>query len=175
MTIIQIFKEFLNKKGPFISFSRTKNQSVVTYKNVVILTSIIFFTIVFFIISNFINERNIENKNNLISVKNSKEFSNLTNFLISKISSPYKEIKYTIKNNDTIEKILKKNNINIEDINSISTKLKKNKLSNIYSGRELSLVLKKLSDGTNTLVSLNFPISNTNSVEVRRYQDKFIV
>ena len=35
-------------------------------------------------------------------------FSNLTNFLISKINSPYEEIKYIIKNNDTVEKILKK-------------------------------------------------------------------
>ena len=175
MTIIQIFKEFLNKKGPFISFSKTKNQSVVTYKNVVFLTSIIFFTIVFFIISNFINERNIENKNNLTSVKNSKEFSNLTNFLISKISSPYEEIKYTIKNNDTIEKILKKNNINFEDISNISTKLKLKKLSNIYSGRELTLILKKQSQGSNTVVNLLFPISNTSSVEVRKFQNDFII
>ena len=175
MTIIQIFKEFLNKKGPFISFSKTKNQSVVTNKNVVFLTSIILFTIVFFIISNFINERNIENKNNLISVKNSKEFSNLTNFLISKISSPYEEIKYTIKNNDTIEKILKKNNINFEDISNISTKLKLKKLSNIYSGRELTLILKKQSQGSNTVVNLLFPISNTSSVEVRKFQDDFII
>ena len=175
MTIIQIFKEFLNKKGSFISFSKTKNQSVVTYKNVVFLTSIILFTIVFFIISNFINERNIENKNNLTSVKNSKEFSNLTNFLISKISSPYEEIKYTIKNNDTIEKILKKNNINFEDISNISTKLKLKKLSNIYSGRELTLILKKQSQGSNTVVNLLFPISNTSSVEVRKFQDDFII
>ena len=175
MTIIQIFKEFLNKKGPFISFSKTKNQSVVTNKNVVFLTSIILFTIVFFIISNFINERNIENKNNLTSVKNSKEFSNLTNFLISKISSPYEEIKYTIKNNDTIEKILKKNNINFEDISNISTKLKLKKLSNIYSGRELTLILKKQSQGSNTVVNLLFPISNTSSVEVRKFQDDFII
>ena len=175
MTIIQIFKEFLNKKGPFISFSKTKNQSVVTNKNVVFLTSIILFTIVFFIISNFINERNIENKNNLTSVKNSKEFSNLTNFLISKISSPYEEIKYTIKNNDTIEKILKKNDINFEDISNISTKLKLKKLSNIYSGRELTLILKKQSQGSNTVVNLLFPISNTSSVEVRKFQDDFII
>ena len=175
MTIIQIFKEFLNKKGTFISFSKTKNQSVVTNKNVVFLTSIILFTIVFFIISNFINYRNIENKNNLTSVKNSKEFSNLTNFLISKISSPYEEIKYTIKNNDTIEKILKKNDINFEDISNISTKLKLKKLSNIYSGRELTLILKKQSQGSNTVVNLLFPISNTSSVEVRKFQDDFII
>ena len=38
----------------------------------------------------------------------SKEFSNFTSFLVSKINSPYKEIDYVINNNDTVEKILKK-------------------------------------------------------------------
>ena len=158
-----------------MSFSKKSNPNVINYKNVVFLTSAIFFTLVFFIIFNFISDRNIENKNNLTSVTNSKEFSNFTNFLVSRISSPYEEIKYTIKNNDTIEKILKKNNIDIEDINNISIKLKQNKLSNIFSGRELSLILKKQSQGSNTVVNLLFPISNTSSVEVRKFQDDFII
>ena len=175
MTIIQILREFSKKKGSLMSFSKKSNPNVINYKNVVFLTSAIFFTLVFFIIFNFISDRNIENKNNLTSVTNSKEFSNFTNFLVSRISSPYEEIKYTIKNNDTIEKILKKNNINIEDINNISIKLKQNKLSNIYSGRELSLILKKQSQGSNTVVNLLFPISNTSSVEVRKFQDDFII
>ncbi len=175
MTIIQILREFLKKKGFLISFSKRNNPNVVNYKNVVFLTSAIFFTIVFFITSKYISDRNIVNKNNLTSVTNSKEFSNFTNFLFSRISSPYEEIKYTIKNNDTIEKILKKNNINIEDINNISVKLKQNKLSNIYSGRELSLILKKQSQGSNTVVNLLFPISNTSSVEVRKFQDDFVI
>ena len=174
MTIIQILREFSKKKGSLMSFSKKSNPNVINYKNVVFLTSAIFFTLVF-IIFNFISDRNIENKNNLTSVTNSKEFSNFTNFLVSRISSPYEEIKYTIKNNDTIEKILKKNNINIEDINNISIKLKQNKLSNIFSGRELSLILKKQSQGSNTVVNLLFPISNTSSVEVRKFQDDFII
>ena len=175
MTIIQILREFSKKKGSLMSFSKKSNPNVINYKNVVFLTSAIFFTLVFFIIFNFISDRNIENKNNLTSVTNSKEFSNFTNFLVSRISSPYEEIKYTIKNNDTIEKILKKNNIDIEDINNISIKLKQNKLSNIFSGRELSLILKKQSQGSNTVVNLLFPISNTSSVEVRKFQDDFII
>ena len=41
-------------------------------------------------------------------------FSNLSNFLISKINSPYKEINYQIKSNDTVEKILKKFNVKMK-------------------------------------------------------------
>ena len=72
----------------------------------------------------------------------SKEFSNLTGYFISKINSPYKEIEYVIQNNDSIEKILRKININVNDIKIISNNLKQKKLTNIYSGRTLSLVLK---------------------------------
>ena len=38
---------------------------------------------------------------------------------------------------------------------SLSTKLKMKKLSNIYSGRKLSLILKKSEDSTNTVVYCN--------------------
>ena len=71
------------------------------------------------------------------------DFSNLTNYLISKITSPYEEVEYVIKNNDTVEKILKKFNINNQDIKKISSKLKEENLANIYSGRKLSLITKK--------------------------------
>ena len=74
----------------------------------------------------------------------SEEFKNLGDYFISKINSPYEEIKYLIQNNDSIEKILKKLKINSNDIKVISNNLKQKKLTNIYAGRTLSLVLKKL-------------------------------
>ena len=67
-------------------------------------------------------------------------FQILLDFLISKINSPYKEINYIIKNNDTVEKILKTYKIRKKDIKIITVKLKEQKLSNIYSGRNLSLL-----------------------------------
>ena len=82
----------------------------------------------------------------------SKSFSNLTQFLLSKLNVPYVEVNYQIKNNDTIEKILKKNQINEKDIKDISQQLKRKKLSNIYSGRKLKLIYKK--------VVVNFKVTN---------------
>ena len=84
-------------------------------------------------------------------------------------------MEYVIKNNDTVEKILKKYEIRDEDIKKISLKLKEKKLANIYSGRKLSIVLKKLEDGSKTIVNFLYPINNTTSVEVRKSQDNFIV
>ena len=63
-----------------------------------------------------INKKNKENENNFKEITKTNDFLNLTNFLISKINSPYKEIDYIIKNNDTVEKILKKIQNKNEDI-----------------------------------------------------------
>ena len=53
--------------------------------------------------------------------------------------------------------------------------LKQKGLSNIYSGRELKLVLKKLNDGSNSLINLVFPINNKTFVEIRKTKEDFIV
>ena len=129
----------------------------------------------FILYSSLIDKKDIENKKNLKEITKSSEFSKLTNFFTAKIHSPYHEVKYKIKNNDSVEKILKNFNIRNQDIKNISFKLKQKKLSNIYSGRELTLIYKKLEDDSLTLVNLLYPINNTSSIEVRKTQDTFLV
>ena len=144
--------------------------------NLTILVSfIVFFSILFFIVTNLIAHKNKVNDNNFKEVLKTNEFLNLTNYFSSKINSPYEEIKYVIKNNDSIEKILKNYNIKNEDIKEISVKLKEKKLSNIYSGRKLSLIYKKLQNNTNTVVNLVYPVNNTSSIEIRKSQSNFII
>ena len=173
MTLNQIFDHF-----PKI-FKNFKNidikHKILNWRYFVYLFSIILFFGIFIIISNLINQKNKMESENLNSLVESKEFSNLTSYFISKINSPYKEIEYLIQNNDSIEKILKKLNINANDIKIISNNLKQKKLTNIYTGRTLSLVLKKLDDGSNAIVNLIYPVNNTLSIEIRKSDNKFIV
>ena len=140
-----------------------------------VLASIFFLMLILFFITSFTKQRNLENKNNLESITKSNEFSNLTDYFFSKINSPYKEESYVIKNNDTIEKILKSFNIRNIDIKKISINLRRKNLSSIYSGRKLSIIYKQLDDGSNSVINLLFPISNTNSIEVRKSQDNFFI
>ena len=175
MTIIQIFSDFFKKRLDIRVSIKTNKSKILSLNPIIFLTLIVIFSIVFFSINNLLTQKSIEKKNNIKTIAASNEFSKFTNFVISKLNSPYSEIKYLIKSNDSIEKILKKYQIKSEDINEISTKLKRKKLSNIYSGRELSMVLKKLDNETITVVNLNFPITNTSSVEVRKLQDTFTV
>ena len=133
------------------------------------------FTLSFFITFNLISKKNDKHFNNLEEITKNDDFSNLTKFFTSKINSPYQEIKYEIKKNDTVEKILKKFEVRNEDVKIISVKLKQKKLVNIYSGRKLSLVIKKLKDGSNTVVNLTYPINNTSSIEIRKSQKNFLI
>ena len=135
----------------------------------------VLFCLLFIIISNLIEKQNNKQTENLSSIVESKEFSSLSNYLISKINSPYKEIQYLIQNNDSIEKILKNFNINANDVKIIGKNLKEKKLSNIYTGRKLSIIIKKLDDGSNTVVNLTYPVSNTLNIEVRKSQNNFII
>ncbi len=158
-----------------MNIARFNDVKVKNYNLLIVLLASFGLLAFFIFYSNLIDKKDIENKNNLKEITKSSEFSKITNFLTAKINSPYNEVKYKIKNNDSVEKILKNFNIRNQDIKNISFKLKQKKLSKIYSGRELSLIYKKLEDGSYTVVNLLYPISNTNSIEVRKVQDIFLI
>ena len=175
MTIIQKISIYFKKKYNFLSKIEARSLSIKRFNPIIIFTFLIIFSSIFFISSNFINKKNQKNKDNLVEVTKSNEFSNFTNFLISKINSPYEEINYVIESNDTVEKILKRFKVRNTDIKKISLKLKEKKLANINTGRKLSLILKKLENGSNTIINFVYPINNTTSVEVRKSQNDFLI
>ena len=175
MTLIQKISTFLKKKNNFFLTLDLKALRIQKFNPLFIASFLVIFSSLFFVSSNFINKKNDENYDNLGEITKNSDFSNLTTFLIAKINSPYLEIDYEIKNNDTVEKILKKFQIRDKDIKNISIQLKQKKLTYIYSGRKLSLILKRLNDGSNTLVNLVYPINNTSSVEIRKVQNSFSI
>ena len=175
MTIIHYFNQFLKKiKRHELSF-RLNKFKILNLNSLILFSFLVFFSFLYLISSSLVSKRNINNQENLSTISKSNEFSRLTNFFAAKINSPYIETKYTIKKNDSIEKILKQFDIRSEEITEISLKLKQKKLSNIYSGRELNLIYKKLENQNNSVVSLLFPINNTSSIEVRKSKNEFIV
>jgi len=175
MTIIQKIAVFSRKKLNFNSLINFKNLLTQKFNPSILISFFIVFSVLFFVTSNLIQKNNNRDANRLKEIAENKEFTNLTNFLLSKINSPYEEVVYVIKNNDTIEKILKEFKIKNDDIKEISVQLKNKKLANIYSGKRLNLIIKKLEDGSNTIISLLYPINNTTSVEVRKSQNNFEV
>jgi len=175
MTIIQKLIKNLPKKYNFQSLINLKVLQTRGFNTIGILSFLMFFSGLFFISSSLINKKNVKDSNNFKEVVRTNEFSNFINYISSKINSPYEEINYIIKNNDTVEKILKKFKIKDDDINKISVQLKQKKLTNIFSGRKLNLIIKKFENGVNSLVSFTYPVNNTTSVEIRKSQDNFVV
>ncbi len=172
MTLIQKINNNIKKIQMSWKFYRVQDYK----KNLIIWSSfVIFFSLVFFISINLSETKKINDERNLKEVTSSNEFSSFTKYLFSRINSPYVEVDYKIKNNDSIEKILKKFNIEAIDIKKISIKLKEKKLTNIYSGRQLSLIYKKSESGLNSVVNILYPVSNTSSIEIRKLQNDFSI
>ena len=175
MTLNEKINIFFKKNLNYLTFLNVKGLRISRFNPLILIFFLIIFSALFFISSSLINKRNIDNTNNFKEITSNDEFSNLTNFLFSKINSPYEEIDYIVKNNDTVEKILKKFKVKNEEIGKVTTQLKQKKLANIYSGKKISLILKKLDDRSNTLVNFIYPVNNTTSVEIRKIQNAFSV
>ena len=158
MTIIQKINAYIKKKYNFFSLLDTKAFRIQKFNPFILISFLIIFSSIFFISSDLITKKKQKDENNFKEIYENSEFSNLKNYFISKINSPYEEIHYVIKNNDTVEKILKKFKIQSDDIRNISLKLKEKKLDNIYSGRKLSIIIKKLEDKSNTIINFIYPI-----------------
>ena len=71
----------------------------------------------------------------------------LKNYIFNKIKSPYLEYDYVVKNNDTIESILKKFSVKSEEVAFIVKKIKKKDLSNIIPGQKIKFIFKKSRKG----------------------------
>ena len=133
----------------------------------------IFFT-VYSLIVNQVKVHNASQQKKIDSFLGSSEFSNIKEFIFENLNSPYKEYNYTVENNDTIEKILKKYNVNTEDINNIASAVIKKKLSNIFAKTKVKIVVKK-DLKSNKVVSLFYPVNEVTTVEIRRNKNEFIV
>ena len=175
MTIIEKFNSFFKKKISFFSNLSAKSLGIQKFNPFVFIAYLVIFSGVFLISSNLISNKSEKDLLNFKETTSTNEFSNFKNFLSSKISSPYEEKSYVIQDKDTIEKILKKFNVKSGDIKNISIKLKQKNLTNIYSGKKLLLILKKIENNYNEVVNLVYPVDKVTSVEIRKYHDSFLV
>ena len=172
MTLKEMFKKFQvsiftkNEKGVTSNF--LKKISLVIYPSILVVTFVIYIATY-----NSISNKKKENEKNLENFINSEEFENIKSSFFQKLKSPYIEFNYNIENNDSIGKILKKFRVSDNEVQKIIEGLKKKKLANIYAGRELSIVLKKLENGNNSVINILYPINNTLSVEIRKNKDVF--
>ena len=165
-------------KNPFFSiFKRNINsESTALYKKISFIVYPIIFVTIFIIYSitfNSINNQKSQNEQNLINFFETEGFINVKQTFFDNLKSPYLEFNYKIEMNDSIGKILRKFKIDENEISKITNGLKEKKLTNIYAGRELNIVIKKKESRQNSIVNILYPVNNTLSVEIRKNKDIF--
>jgi len=89
MTIIQKIAIFTKKKLNYFSLIDVRALHFQKLNPLILISFLIIFSVLFFVSSNLMQKKKNENANNLIEITKNREFSSLTNFLISKINSPF--------------------------------------------------------------------------------------
>ena len=93
----------------------------------------------------------------------------LKNYLLNQIKSPYFEYDYIVKNNDTMESILKKFSVKKKEISFIVKEIKRRKLSNIIPNQKVKFVLRRSSDKEDMeVLKVEYPISKTTYVNINK-------
>ena len=122
----------------------------------------------------FLINENLKEKRakQISSFLNNNQTVLLKNYIFNKIRSPYLEYDYIVKNNDTIESILKKFGVKRDEIAFVVKKIKKQKLSNISPGQKIQFILKKSSNDKDLeIFKINYPISKTTFVRIDKRKD----
>jgi len=134
---------------------------------------LLFFTIYVLILNQIKNYAELK-QNNFNTFLKSSEFNSIKNYIFKNLNSPYQEFTYTVQNNDTIDKVLRKFDVNVNDIKNITAQIANKKLSNIFINTEIRIITKE-DQGKNKLVSFFYPVDEITSVEVKRNKDEFVV
>ena len=150
----------------------TKNNVVFSrLKPAYFIGGTLLFLIVYF---SFLINENLKEKRaeQISSFLSNNQTVLLKNYIFNKIKSPYLEYDYIVKNNDTIESILKKFSVKKDEIAFVVKKIKKQKLSNILPGQKIQFILKKSSNGKDLeIFKINYPISKTTFVRIDKRKD----
>ena len=104
----------------------------------------------------------------------SKEFNNVKKFILENIKSPYKEYVHTVKSDDTLEKVLKRYNVNNAEINNLLSEIVKQKLTSISPGAQIRIITKE-EEEVKQIISMFYSIDPITSVKVKRNKNAFNV
>ena len=156
---------FNNLKSKVISFVKKFYFKNDLSRNYVLSGFLIIFVIsALFSYGSTLKKKRLEAIDSFIT---SNETVLLKNYLLNQIKSPYFEYDYIVKNNDTVESILKKFSVKNEEISFIVKEIKKRKLSNINPNQKVKFVLRRSSDKADMeVLKIEYPISKTTYVNI---------
>ena len=95
------------------------------------------------------------------------ELISIKEFMFSKLKSPFTNTNYKVKSGDTIQRILKKFEVNNKDINAVIGEFKKYGNNKLIAGIEIDLVIEKNPKiKKNSISKFSVPITKSTTIEV---------
>ena len=163
-----------------ISTDKTINYGKKLLKNIdVSINSVLFGFLIIFVVSALFAYSSTLKKKRLEAIDtfiSSNETVLLKNYLLNQIKSPYFEYDYIVKNNDTMESILKKFSVKKKEVSFIVKEIKKRKLSNIIPNQKVKFVLRRSADKEDMeVLKVEYPISKTTFVNIDKIGDNLAI
>jgi len=109
--------------------------------------------------------------------KISSDLKSFKEFIYNQINSPFINVNYEIKKNDTIQKILKKYKVSNNDIDRTIINYKKyGNPSNLAIGSKIEITVEKnVSNNKNSLIKFYVPISKSTAIYINKNEENKIV
>tara|TARA_Y100000590_G_scaffold409042_1_gene500755 strand:- start:2038 stop:3390 length:1353 start_codon:yes stop_codon:yes gene_type:complete len=170
LILAELKKIISNFKREVSSFKR-EYPEFKKVKLVHVLSTLFFFFAIYSIgiYNSSLKEKRIQEINDFLS---NDQTVLLKNYILNQIKSPYLEYDYIVKENDTIENILKKFSVKQDEVSWIVEKIKKKDLSSISPNQKIKFILKKTKNGKEIeVVKINYPISKTTFVRIDKRKD----
>lgn len=124
----------------------------------------------------FKNNNEIITKKKNVSLQH-PDLTSIKKFLLTKIKSPFININYEIKSGDSIQKILKKLNIQNNEIQTVISRYKKYGNPNqLLLGNKIGIVIEEnLSRQDNSIVKFSVPVTKSTTIEILKDEQGKII
>jgi len=107
------------------------------------------------------------------------DFTSIKDFLLKKIKSPFTNISYEIKKGDSIQKILKKLEINNNDIQTVISQYNKYGSPNkLLTGNKIEIVMKKDLSGNsknNQIIKFSVPVTKSTTITINKNEEGSLI
>jgi len=110
------------------------------------------------------------------ALNQNSDIINFKKFLLNQIDSPFVNINYKISQGDSIQKILKKYKVKNTEIQAVIKEYNKfGKSSQFSIGKKIDIIIKKETEGNNSIIKFSVPITKSTTIEITKNEENKII
>ena len=151
-------------------------NAIYTAKYPMIFGAILIFLLLFAVV--FKSDEKITKKSEIVeSLNNSSDIQTFKKYIFNQIISPFININYEIKKGDTIQNILKRNNVNNTEIQTVISQYKKYGNPNkLLTGNKIDITIEKNPfEKSNSIIKFSAQITKSTTIDINKNDENKIV